>query len=360
MMIEDKIDFHELSVKFFAQEIEDSEMILLRSWLESSPEHRRIFNETNELWQGTGKLFKSEFSETDAAWSDISARLGIGKNKVRPLFNPGKYSSIFIIAAASLAFILVVGGITQWIGNRPSQQLSSPQIAIAQTRITTFEKEKAHLFLSDSTEVILNSGSTLQYDNQYNANSRNVELTGEAYFNVRTNPKKPFVVELNGMKVTATGTRFNICSYSDDDRIETTLEDGKIQVAIDGKDLLHVKSGEQVVYFVKSDRVVVHDVPVDTYSAWKENRLRFFDTPFEEVLRQISRKYDVEFEVSNNNLYNLNFTATFLDQPLDEIMKMLASVSPVTYKIIKSKSQSDNQSFKTRIVVGKKKINSVN
>jgi transmembrane sensor len=350
MKTEDKIDFHELSVKFFAQEIADNEMILLRSWLESSPGNRRIFNETNELWQGTGEFFNSELSETDTAWADISARLGIGRKKTRPFFNPGKNFYVLLIAAASIAFLLVIGGITQWMGSKPSQQT-----VIASTRITTLEKEKAHIFLSDSTEVILNSESTLQYSGQYNINSRDVELTGEAFFSVKTNPEKPFVVELKGMKVTATGTSFNICSYEDDNRVVTTLEEGKIQIAIDGKELLDLKSGQQAVYSAKTNMVLVHEVLVDNYTSWKENKLRFFDTPFEEVLRQIGRKYNVEFEISTSNLYYLNYTATFLDESVDEIMKMLASVSPITYKIIKPTSKDGKKSLKTKIVVGKKK-----
>ena len=105
-------------------------------------------------------------------------------------------------------------------------------------------REKKHAsILADSTEITLNSGSTLQYNGQYNIKDRIVKFTGEAFFNVRTNPEKPFVVQLDHMSVTATGTRFNIFSFGNEDRVETTLEKGAIKVSIKGKEPVDVKSG---------------------------------------------------------------------------------------------------------------------
>jgi ferric-dicitrate binding protein FerR (iron transport regulator) len=201
----------------------------------------------------------------------------------------------------------------------------------------------------------LNSGSTLQYNGHYNINDRKVKFTGEAFFNVSTNPKKPFVVELDQMSISATGTRFNIFSFGNEDRVETTLEEGTIVVSVKGKEPVNVKSGQQVVYFVKSKKVLVRDVVTDTYTSWKENKLRFNDTPFEEVLRRIGRKYNVTFEITNRDLLNLKYTATFIDEPIEQVMQMLKAVSPITYKIYNRTSVNDKQYLKPRIVVGERK-----
>jgi ferric-dicitrate binding protein FerR (iron transport regulator) len=180
-------------------------------------------------------------------------------------------------------------------------------------------------------------------------------LKGEAFFDVHTNPDKPFVVEIDHMKIIATGTHFNILSYSNEDRVETTLEEGKVQVVINNGESVNLKAGEQIVYFNHSGKVQVNEVSTVTYTSWKENKLRFINTPFEETLRRIARKYNVTFEFTNHDLLNLQYTATFIDESIDEVMQMLETVSPITYKIYNRTTINDKKYLKPRIVVGKRK-----
>jgi ferric-dicitrate binding protein FerR (iron transport regulator) len=351
MRDEEYAEYQSLLIKFFAGEISDEEISNLKSLLESDPEKRKLFNEENELWQETATNLKLANFNTGSGWDKVSSRLGFGKNDSKSVTILSRNNFRLLVAAASIAFIFAIGGISLWITGRPSFK----QIASASTKITTNEGEKASVFLADSSEIILNSGSTIQYDLNFNINDRIVKLNGEAWFNVHSNPEKPFTVQLNLIKVTATGTQFNISSFANEDRIETTLEKGAITVHIKGKDPINVSSGEQVVYFVKTNNAVVRDVETDTYTSWKENKLRFNDTPFEEVLRRVSRKYNVKFEITNRDLLNLKYTATFIDESIEDVMQMLKSVSPIDYKIYYRTSVNDHQYLKPRIVVGKKK-----
>jgi ferric-dicitrate binding protein FerR (iron transport regulator) len=157
------------------------------------------------------------------------------------------------------------------------------------------------------------------------------------------------------MTITATGTRFNVFSFQNENRVETTLEEGAIQVSVKGKDPVNVKAGQQVVYFVSTGEILVREVNTNTYTSWKENMLRFNDTPFEEVLRGIGRKYNVKFEVSSRELLELKYTATFIDESIEEVMQMLKAVSPITYKIHYRTSAHDKQYLEPRIIVGKRK-----
>ncbi|HEY5469452.1 MAG TPA: FecR domain-containing protein [Bacteroidales bacterium] len=345
------MEHHNLIIKFLAGEISDNEMILLKLWLEQDPQNRRIFNEENELWQEAGIHTKLENYKTDPAWINISSKLSLGKNNSRTYTILSKNSFRILSAAATVACLIAIGGLSLWITGRKSFQ----QITVASTTVSTHQGEKAHIILADSTEIILNSESTLRYDGQYNIKDRLVKFTGEAFFDVSTNPEKPFVVQLDKMKIYATGTRFNVFSFGNEDRVETTLEEGAITVSIKGKESIDVKSGQQVVYFVKSGKVIVHEVAIDTYTSWKENKLRFNDTPFEEVLRRIGRKYNVKFEITNPDLLNLKYTATFIDESIEEVMQMLKTVSPITYKIYNRTTINDKQYLKPKIVVGKRK-----
>src|ERR1035437_960706 len=351
MKEEEKVEYHNLIIKFFEGEISDSEMILLKSLLNRNPENRRIFNEENELWQEVSEQAKLKHYNTNTGWMNISSRLGLGKTNGRSITILSKNNFRILIAAATIACLIAIGA----LGSRMAEKTTFQKTETASTTVTTNEGEKAHIFLADSTEITLNSGSTLQYNGQYNIKDRKVKFKGEAFFNVRTNHEKPFVVQLDQMRVSATGTRFNIFSFDKEDRVETTLEEGVITVSIQGSEPIKVKSGQQVVYFVKSKNVLVRDVVTDTYTSWKENKLRFNETPFEEVLRRIGRKYNVRFEISNRDLLDLKYTATFIDESIEDVMQMLKTVSPITYKIYYLTSINDKKYLKPKIVVGKRK-----
>jgi len=345
------LDCKSLINKFLAGEITENEIDVLQSFLENNAENRRIFNQENELWQKSGVKTKLEYFKTDEGWNRISSKLGIGENKFKSVLIINKHKFRIIMAAASLACLMAIGGITLWLSERQSVK----QTMNAFTTVSTEEGEKANIYLADSTQVFINSESTLKYNANYNINERKVNFFGEAFFNVRTNPEKPFVVQLDRMTVSATGTKFNVLSYGNENRIEATLEEGKILVAIKGKETIELKSGQQVVYFTKTDKVVVRDVPLETYTSWKENKLRLIDTPFEEALRKIARRYNVTFEIQSRELLDLKYTATFIDESIEDVMQMLKAVSPISYKIYNRTAINDKQYLKPRIVVRKRK-----
>lgn len=343
------MDQRELIIKFFAGEISDIEMNILKTWLEENPANRRIFDEENELWQETGIMTKLSLFKTDKAWINLITQLHNRKSKVEKVVILNKSNFRILIAAASIACLIGIGGLFLWLIEKSPDN----KVVVASTTISTNEGEKANIFLADSTQVIINSGSTLEYTTDY-INRRVVKLSGEAFFNVRTNPEKPFVVQLFNMNVSATGTRFNVLAYPNEGRIETTLESGKIKISIQGKETIDVRSGQQVVYFTKTNNAVVRDVATETYTSWTENKLRLIDTPFEEALRRISRRYNVTFEIRNRDLLDLKYTATFIDESIEEVMQMLRTVSPITYKIYNRATLIDKQYLEPKIVINKR------
>jgi ferric-dicitrate binding protein FerR (iron transport regulator) len=345
------VNYHNLIIKFFTDEISEDEIVLLKSWLESSPDNRRIFNEENELWQEASIKSELGLYRTDSAWKNISVRLGFIKDNMKSVTIISKLNIRLLVAAAIVALLISIGALSLWIKGNPKVQ----QVLTASTTITTDEGEKANVILPDYTKISLNSGSSIQYNGDYNITNRKVKLKGEAYFDVKTNPEKPFVVQLDQMSISATGTRFNVFSYTEEGRIETTLEEGKIQVLIKGKDPIFMKSGQQVVYFGDTKKFLVRNVTADAYTSWKDNKLRFNDTPFEEVLWQIGRWYNVNFEITDRDLLNLKFTATFIDESIEQVMQMLKKVSPITYQIQNRTSVKDKLYQKPKITIGKRK-----
>jgi ferric-dicitrate binding protein FerR (iron transport regulator) len=145
--------------------------------------------------------------------------------------------------------------------------------------------------LSDGTKVWLNSASSIKYPVVFNGNERRVELTGEAYFEVAHNAKKPFKVISNGQTVEVLGTHFNINAYNDEQAIETTLLQGRVKVSAEGHSNI-IKPGEQARF--EHGSIDVRDVDLDAVVAWKNGYFFFEENNIQEVMRELSRWYGVE------------------------------------------------------------------
>jgi transmembrane sensor len=341
-------DFHDLIIKFFAGEADKDEIVQLKEWLGKNPENRKIFDKEADLWQETNIGTRIEFFSADDAWEFLKNRLGFQGKSSSNVTVMKKNHFRLLAAAASLILLAALSAIALWLSGR--QQLEKYRSAV--TMVETREGERARLTLSDSTHVVLNSGTLLNYDSDFNMETRNVKLTGEAYFDVATNPDKPFVVQLDKLRISATGTKFNVFSFGNEDRIEATLEEGHINIDVGTASPLKLEAGQQAIYFRKTGKCIVRNVAIETYTSWKENKLRFKDTPMEEVLRRIGRKYNVRFELSSTDLLDLKYTGTFIDEPINDVMQMLSTVSPLTYKITYMTSVNDKLYTKPRITIG--------
>jgi transmembrane sensor len=209
--------------------------------------------------------------------------------------------------------------------------------------------------LSDSTVVWLNHKSKLRYPARFEGDCRSVELTGEGYFDVAHNPDIPFVVRTGMMDVIARGTEFNVCAYPDDDKIETTLVEGMIEFeeAINrtkGQKVVSLRPSERLIYNRKDNEWISHMVEDDRYYAWKNGKLVFENETMEEVVKKLSRWFNVDIEIKDPALNDLTYTATFIDETLPQVMELLAIATPIKYSI-SNRVKSDDDTFSKRKVV---------
>ena len=148
--------------------------------------------------------------------------------------------------------------------------------------------------LCDGTKVYLNSGTTLEFPSRFDGKVRSVILKGEAYFDVARNVSKPFVVEVDEMKVKVLGTSFNVKSYVDEPGVYTTLVEGSVAILRDGQPEKKIKPGEQAYYNKGVGTLSIAEVDVKEFTSWKDGLFYFKDIALEEILRIVSRWYDLE------------------------------------------------------------------
>ena len=222
---------------------------------------------------------------------------------------------------------------------------------------------RTKLVLPDGTQVWLNSNSKLRYSNEFNKESREVGLEGEAYFDVAKDIQRPFIVHASSLDIKVLGTSFTIKSYPQDETIEATLLKGTIEVSRkDNPNTARIilKPNEKLVFnkriapsgrsSLTPDRIIIRtpsalpdmavnsirkDIPdsdkVET--AWMYNRLVFNGDNFKELAEKMERWYNVRITIRDSSLNNFHFGGAFAGETVEEAFKALQLTTAFTYKI---------------------------
>lgn len=164
---------------------------------------------------------------------------------------------------------------------------------VSYNKITTPRGGQFQIVLPDGTKVWMNAASSLRFPTAFSGNDRQVDLTGEAYFEVAKDQAKPFIVNVNRMKVEVLGTHFNIMSYPDEKSIQTTLLEGAVNVSGNGHSQ-KLQPGQQAELSTNGNLQLVADPDIESALAWKNGYFQFNKADLQSVMRQLSRWYDIE------------------------------------------------------------------
>lgn len=188
------------------------------------------------------------------------------------------------------------------------------------------------IILADGSSVWLNAGSTLQFPQTFPNNQRHVHLEGEGYFDVASDPDRHFHVFAGKGKVVVTGTIFNIQAYKDQKTIRTSLIEGGVNFHIDEQEH-QLTPGNELIADVEHGQTKVQRFDIDRITFWKDGYFKFDDTDLVDVLKMVSRWYNVTI-ISNVELLNKPVGGTFpKDLPLEELLKDLSILSKVNFEI---------------------------
>ncbi|HEY5591947.1 MAG TPA: FecR domain-containing protein [Paludibacter sp.] len=314
--------FKRLIIKELKGETSPEESQKIDNWINESFENHKLYNELWSAFQLTSLDIDLFSSDKEAAWSKI-----VSKISVRP-----KSGSLFIqvsrMAAAAVIFFLIGLGVQYSFTDRlPSDFLSQFSTVIVP------KGQKSMMLLPDGSSVWLNSGSTLKYKNSFNSNIREVELQGEAFFEVKKDKSKMFCVNIGSTKVEVYGTAFNVKNYKDEKIMEVTVENGNVGVIRDGIRLADLTKGKQVLINNETSGVSLNNVQVDIVTAWKNNELVFDGTPLEEVIRYLERWYGVNITIEKQMKKKHNYTFKVKTESFSELLELLKVITPLQYKI---------------------------
>lgn len=276
-------------------------------------------------------------------------RLSENKRAIRPDF-----IRQFQRIAAILIFPLILSFIAySWVHYQQAQS----NISFAEIECPMGARIKFQL--PDGSSGYLNSGSKLKYPVRF-GKERRVELDGEAYFEVAHNKRKPFHVGTKNLDIKVLGTTFDVISMEDESTEEIILQSGEVKVSTTGgKELAVLLPNEQLRLNKATMTFTRHKVEASQYTSWKEGKLVFRNENMVQLARRLSRWYNAEVLVSDSLLDNYTFHATFVNEPLEEVLKLLSLTTPLTY-VEEKRSSNENGVFQKRkisIKIDQAKIN---
>lgn len=189
------------------------------------------------------------------------------------------------------------------------------------------------LELSDGTWVWLNSVSQLRYPVQFMGKERKVYLSGEAYFDVKTDSLRPFIVESGGMNVRVYGTEFNVTAYRDE-KLRTTLVQGKVGIKVDGEKELLLRPGQMAEYDAQTKHLEVQEVNTYLYTAWKEGTFAFKDETIEEIMGRLSRWYDLNVFYANEEVKKQLYDGIIPQvKDFEDVLRMIEGTATIHFEI---------------------------
>lgn len=302
-------------------ELPEEEKKELLDWVCASKENSRFYAEVKDVWDSSQVNFIRN-TVTLTEWEGFVNKIKNKERKRRFRFLSG-WKEIEKIAAALVVGVLL-GVLVPYLTNTKEQGVfyaSAPYGAISK------------VVLPDSSVVILNAGSELKYELASKANSREVELEGEAWFDVTEDNKRPFFVKTAYYQVKVLGTEFVVKAYREDDKIITTLEEGVVQILSHNEFKLNksinLKAGEQMVYSKKEHQYLIHQVDTERFSSWKDNRLEFIKMNLGDLIKLLERRYDVLIEIQDQSITDFHYSGTLTDESILEVVEILENTLPV-------------------------------
>lgn len=201
------------------------------------------------------------------------------------------------------------------------------------TTYVTADNSKGRFTLPDQTVVWLNAGSQLSISENFNRdNRRYVRLNGEAFFEVRKDSLRPFVVELGQMQVKVLGTRFNACNFEAFATNEVTLLSGSVEILSDRlKKPLRLAPNESCVFNTQSQQFIIKQVTASNYCNWRNDSIVFENTPLADILTNLEHRYNVRFQVDPGVDTTIGLSFTLQPENLENTLDLTATLANLHY-----------------------------
>ena len=316
--------------RYLAGECTTAEAEQVRAWLAADPAHKEVLESGRQVRDLASSRPPTRSAEE--AWRQAAVQLGLGPAGATDTRVPTGVMRTFEAAiapprrprlgrtalAAAATIALMLGAAVRWRAEHaPRSPATHPEVTFAS--YATQRGQRLSLRLSDGTRVVLAPGTVLRKPSTYGVRLRELELDGEAYFEVVHDSTRPMLVRTRQATARDLGTRFVVRAYAGAGATEIVVAEGKVAV-----DTLVLERGQRARIPADGTMQVARDVALERYFAWTEGRLVFQDTPLAQVAEELARWYDIEVRLADARLGERRLTASFGEVPVTEVFDRIA------------------------------------
>jgi len=331
--LKSKID-HELLCHYLDGSLTNADETVLKNWLDADKRNRDRFDRLRKIWD-TPEI-SLPLPDMEQAWKNIMDRIDAQEQATTKevSFKLKIYNTPFIwhlfktriVPTAALMLILIGSA---YLMLKRQQPVTMNEISVAITRQDT-------VALPDGTQLVLDAGSIFRYPEKFSEKDRTVYLQGEGYFEVVSDPDRPFIVHADGALIRVLGTEFNVRAWQQDRKVTVAVVRGTVALrAKENKD-----SGEEVrirdSQFSILDETRRPSQPqygdIAMYLSWMKREMYFQSTELHEVLYQLERWYDITFELPDQQAAANPVTLFIGNKPISELLDVIALINNFTYQ----------------------------
>lgn len=310
--------------KYIKGEASEEECVQVETWSEASTENRKVLEQLYYIVFIDERLSAMQSVDVETSLARLKAEIARKANKRRRAIN---WKRTAFMAAAFMAGIICTCGSMWGIFSN----------TVSDYTVFTEAGQRAQVVLPDGSKVWLNSSTKLAYKTSFWKSDRQVDLTGEAYFEVAHDKSAPFIVNSKDIKTCVLGTKFNIRARDMEQRVVTTLLQGSVRIdspmsAGEGFLLEPGQTLDVDTHTYKAE-LIEYPYPTDVLQ-WMDGRLRFEQASLLDITSNLEKHFDVRFEFVNDQLKSESFTCEFnTDDRIDDILFVLSQTNRFDYKV---------------------------
>ena len=302
----------ELTAKCYFSECDEDEQNELNEWISRSIENKNSYEETIELLSDTRNALSLIDINRKSAFDKVIEQ--IEENKIIDLKKAKRVKriSVYWRVAASVVLLIAIG----------IAYLTLEDHTPANITITTAYNEIKEITLPDGSDIVINGGSVIKYPKNFNAQTRTLTMTGEAFFTVTPDKEHPFIINTGLFKVKVLGTSFNVKAYKNHSDAGVVVETGTVNVTT-GSSSVIITKGESAMLDKKNMSLNKSRNRDVNYKAWKTKQIRFVNTPLVKAVSTLENVYKVQIETDSNILKDKRINADFDKQSIDFILNTI-------------------------------------
>lgn len=297
---------------------------MFEQWMLNA-DNRLLFAELQDVWNKVREESGEYNPDLSYYWNEMQQKMHRSAKKQYTF----SFSYLRLAGMVALLFILVTIGLSYYLGAEFNRE--TPK---ALTYLSMSGKSK--VILPDSSEVWLNNGTTLTYYSAFEK-SREVKLSGEAFFSVTKDPDKPFIVHTSDVCTKVYGTKFNINAYPENKDVKIALIEGSVSVFKNNcKEEKYMIPGQVASYCKSSHELTFLKDDVNFESFWANSSITFEAKPLEYIVRYLEKWYHVDILLDPTLSSSQAYTFTIKEEPLEVILRIMASINPISYSFDKN------------------------